>query len=53
MTDQQAAEIRIHGVGPFLLTHFRGMAETGEREQARPPLWPGHSAGLRLQRRAP
>lgn len=25
----------MHGVGPFLLGHFRAMAETGEREQTR------------------
>ncbi|MEV7416235.1 ABC transporter ATP-binding protein [Streptomyces sp. NPDC089919] len=30
-----AAEVRIHGVGPFLLDHFRTMAETSEREQTR------------------
>ncbi|MER6915593.1 ABC transporter ATP-binding protein [Streptomyces sp. NPDC000594] len=30
-----AAEIRVHGIGPFLLRHFRGMARTSEREQTR------------------
>ncbi|QEU76922.1 ABC transporter ATP-binding protein [Streptomyces nitrosporeus] len=36
LIDQQAAgEVRVHGVGPFLLKHFRGMAETSEREQTR------------------
>ena len=36
LIDQQAAgEVRVHDVGPFLLTHFRGMAESGEREQTR------------------
>ncbi|MFC0494214.1 ABC transporter ATP-binding protein [Streptomyces mutabilis] len=30
-----APEIRVHGVGPFLLRHFRAMSETAEREQAR------------------
>ncbi|WP_344630107.1 ABC transporter ATP-binding protein [Streptomyces glaucosporus] len=36
LIDQQAAaEVRVHDVGPFLLTHFRGMAETSEREQTR------------------
>ncbi|MEU8438074.1 ABC transporter ATP-binding protein [Streptomyces sp. NPDC029216] len=36
LTQQQAAaEVRVHDVGPFLLTHFRGMAETNEREQTR------------------
>jgi ATP-binding cassette, subfamily B, bacterial len=30
-----AGEIRMHGVGDFLLTHFRGMSETYEVEQAR------------------
>ncbi|MFF8268325.1 ATP-binding cassette domain-containing protein [Streptomyces sp. NPDC016562] len=32
---EAAAEVRVHGVGPFLLGHFRAMAETGEREQTR------------------
>lgn len=32
---EAAAEVRVHGVGPFLLGHFRTMAETGEREQTR------------------
>ncbi|MGX1887631.1 ATP-binding cassette domain-containing protein [Streptomyces sp. NPDC055287] len=36
LIDQQAAaEVRVHDVGPFLLTHFRGMAQTSEREQTR------------------
>ncbi|PRH80517.1 ABC transporter [Streptomyces solincola] len=36
LIDQQAAgEVRVHDVGPFLLRHFRGMAETSEREQTR------------------
>lgn len=30
-----APEIRVHSVGPFLLRHFRAMAETAEAEQAR------------------
>ncbi|MFG3103066.1 ABC transporter ATP-binding protein [Streptomyces sp. NPDC048182] len=30
-----APEIRVHGVGPFLLRHFRAMSETAEGEQAR------------------
>ncbi|MEU0672501.1 ABC transporter ATP-binding protein [Streptomyces sp. NPDC006172] len=36
LTEPQAApEIRVHGVGPFLLRHFRAMSETAEAEQAR------------------
>ncbi|WP_432054077.1 ABC transporter ATP-binding protein [Streptomyces sp. bgisy022] len=36
LTEPQAApEIRVHGVGPFLLRHFRTMSETAEAEQAR------------------
>ncbi|UXY32537.1 ABC transporter ATP-binding protein [Streptomyces sp. HUAS TT20] len=36
LTEPEAApEIRVHGVGPFLLRHFREMAETAEAEQAR------------------
>ncbi|MFD5145848.1 ATP-binding cassette domain-containing protein [Streptomyces sp. NPDC058401] len=36
LTQQEAAaEVRVHGIGPFLLGHFRGMAETSEREQTR------------------
>ncbi|KRV50021.1 ABC transporter [Wenjunlia vitaminophila] len=36
LIDPQAApEVRVHNVGPFLLRHFRTMAETGEREQTR------------------
>lgn len=32
---EAAAEVRVHEVGPFLLRHFREMAETSEREQTR------------------
>ncbi|TQJ87369.1 ATP-binding cassette subfamily B protein [Streptomyces sp. SLBN-31] len=36
LTEPEAApEIRVHGVGPFLLRHYRTMAETAEAEQAR------------------
>lgn len=36
LTEPAAApEIRLHGVGPFLLRHFRSMSETAEAEQAR------------------
>lgn len=36
LTQQEAAaEVRVHEVGPFLLDHFRNMAETSEREQTR------------------
>ncbi|MET8979900.1 ABC transporter ATP-binding protein [Streptomyces sp. NPDC004539] len=36
LTEPSAApEIRVHGVGPFLLRHFRTMSETAEAEQAR------------------
>ncbi|MFE9801619.1 ABC transporter ATP-binding protein [Streptomyces goshikiensis] len=36
LTQREAAtEVRVHGVGPFLLEHFREMAETSEREQTR------------------
>ncbi|KOV99750.1 ABC transporter [Streptomyces sp. NRRL WC-3723] len=36
LTEPTAApEIRVHGVGPFLLRHFRAMSETAEAEQAR------------------
>ncbi|MFF4254524.1 ABC transporter ATP-binding protein [Streptomyces sp. NPDC001663] len=36
LTEPDAApEIRVHGVGPFLLRHYRAMAETAEAEQAR------------------
>ncbi|MEV5172871.1 ABC transporter ATP-binding protein [Streptomyces flaveolus] len=36
LTEPTAApEIRVHGVGPFLLRHFRAMSETAEVEQAR------------------
>ncbi|MFJ4470435.1 ABC transporter ATP-binding protein [Streptomyces sp. NPDC089424] len=30
-----APEIRVHGLGPFLLRHFRAMSEAAEAEQAR------------------
>jgi ATP-binding cassette subfamily B protein len=32
---EAAPEIRVHGVGAFLLRHFRSMSETAEAEQAR------------------
>lgn len=32
---EAAPEIRVHGVGPFLLRHYRSMSETAEAEQAR------------------
>ncbi|MFJ7294949.1 ABC transporter ATP-binding protein [Streptomyces collinus] len=32
---EAAPEIRVHGVGAFLLRHFRAMSETAEAEQAR------------------
>ncbi len=32
---ESAPEIRVHGVGPFLLRHYRAMSETAEAEQAR------------------
>jgi ATP-binding cassette subfamily B protein len=36
LTEPAAApEIRVHGVGPFLLRHFHSMSETAEAEQAR------------------
>lgn len=36
LTEPAAApEIRVHGVGPFLLRHFRQMSESAEAEQAR------------------
>ncbi|MFJ9905717.1 ABC transporter ATP-binding protein [Streptomyces sp. NPDC101152] len=36
LTEPAAApEIRVHGVGPFLLRHFHAMSETAEAEQAR------------------
>ncbi|MEU0051198.1 ABC transporter ATP-binding protein [Streptomyces sp. NPDC006309] len=36
LTEPAAApEIRVHGMGPFLLRHFRCMSETAEAEQAR------------------
>ncbi|MFG2792266.1 ABC transporter ATP-binding protein [Streptomyces sp. NPDC048419] len=36
LIDTQAApEVRVHNIGPFLLKHFRTMAETAEQEQTR------------------
>ncbi|NJQ02596.1 ABC transporter ATP-binding protein [Streptomyces sp. PLAI1-29] len=36
LTDTDAAaEVRVHGVGPFLLEHFRGMSLAAEEEQTR------------------
>ncbi|MGW0122281.1 ABC transporter ATP-binding protein [Streptomyces sp. NPDC003327] len=35
INQQAAAEIRVHDAAPFLLRHFRRMAETSEREQTR------------------
>ncbi|MFE2417913.1 ABC transporter ATP-binding protein [Streptomyces hokutonensis] len=36
LTEPEAApEIRVHGVGPFLLRHFHEMSESAEAEQAR------------------
>ncbi|MGW7090272.1 ABC transporter ATP-binding protein [Streptomyces sp. NPDC054871] len=36
LTEARAApEIRVHGVGPFLLRHFRSMSEAAEEEQSR------------------
>nr|WP_308461266.1 ATP-binding cassette domain-containing protein [Streptomyces sp. Ru73] len=35
VSNQAAAEIRVHGIGAFLLQHFRLMAEDSEQEQAR------------------
>ncbi|MDT0268461.1 ABC transporter ATP-binding protein [Streptomyces sp. DSM 44915] len=36
MTDTDAApEIRVHGIGPYILRHFRGMSVSQEAEQAR------------------
>ncbi|MFC5723971.1 ABC transporter ATP-binding protein [Streptomyces gamaensis] len=32
---EPAPEIRVHGVGPFLLEHYRRMAESSEAEQTR------------------
>ncbi len=32
---ESAPEIRVHGVGPFLLRHYRAMSESAEAEQAR------------------
>nr|WP_214660941.1 ABC transporter ATP-binding protein [Streptomyces polyasparticus] len=36
LTESRAApEIRVHGVGPFLLRHFRAMSQSAEAEQTR------------------
>ncbi|WKX74116.1 ABC transporter ATP-binding protein [Streptomyces sp. XD-27] len=36
LIDTQAApEVRVHGVAPFLLRHYRAMSEAGEHEQTR------------------
>jgi SAM-dependent methyltransferase len=36
MIDTNAApEVRVHGVGPYILKHFRGMSASQENEQAR------------------
>ncbi|WP_229844974.1 ABC transporter ATP-binding protein [Streptomyces cinnamoneus] len=35
MRTDPAPEIRVHGIGPFLLQHFRGMSEASEDEQSR------------------
>ncbi|MEV5877961.1 ABC transporter ATP-binding protein [Streptomyces sp. NPDC052101] len=35
ISQEAAAEIRLYAMGPFLLEHFRGMADTSEREQSR------------------
>ncbi|NGO78655.1 ABC transporter ATP-binding protein [Streptomyces sp. YC504] len=36
LTEARAApEIRVHGVGPFLLRHFRAMSQSAETEQTR------------------
>ncbi|MEU8579424.1 ABC transporter ATP-binding protein [Streptomyces abikoensis] len=32
---EPAPEVRVHGVGPFLLRHFRSMSESSEAEQTR------------------
>ncbi|MFE6977133.1 ABC transporter ATP-binding protein [Streptomyces sp. NPDC057682] len=46
LVNQQAAtEIRVHDAAPFLLTHFRQMAETSEREQTR-LAWTGARTNL-------
>ncbi|MFF8833131.1 ATP-binding cassette domain-containing protein [Streptomyces sp. NPDC015131] len=45
INQQAAAEVRVHGVAPFLLTHFRQMAQTSEREQTR-LAWTGARTGL-------
>ncbi|MFE5209958.1 ABC transporter ATP-binding protein [Streptomyces sp. NPDC056600] len=45
INQQAAGEVRVHEVGPFLLTHFRGMAETSEKEQTR-LAWLGARTGL-------
>ncbi|MFB7513182.1 ABC transporter ATP-binding protein [Streptomyces sp. NPDC056144] len=46
LIDQRAAaEVRVHGVAPLLLTHFRLMAETSEVEQTR-LAWTGARVNL-------
>ncbi|MFI8916875.1 ABC transporter ATP-binding protein [Streptomyces sp. NPDC053513] len=45
INQQAAAEIRVHDAAPFLLTHFRQMAETSEREQTR-LAWTGARTNL-------
>ncbi|WP_327188621.1 ABC transporter ATP-binding protein [Streptomyces xinghaiensis] len=36
LTDTDAAaEVRVHGAGPFILEHFRGMSRAAEEEQTR------------------
>ncbi|MER7541210.1 ABC transporter ATP-binding protein [Streptomyces sp. NPDC097704] len=46
LIDQKAAaEVRVHGVAPLLLTHFRLMAETSEVEQTR-LAWTGARVNL-------
>ncbi|MFD0142541.1 MULTISPECIES: ABC transporter ATP-binding protein [unclassified Streptomyces] len=45
INQQAAAEIRVHDAAPFLLKHFRQMAETSEREQTR-LAWTGARTNL-------
>ncbi|MFI9210309.1 ABC transporter ATP-binding protein [Streptomyces sp. NPDC053253] len=46
LIDQKAAaEVRVHGIAPLLLTHFRRMAETSEVEQTR-LAWTGARVNL-------
>ncbi|WP_406865568.1 ABC transporter ATP-binding protein [Streptomyces sp. HUAS MG47] len=45
INQQAAAEIRVHDAAPFLLKHFRQMAETSEREQTR-LAWTGARTSL-------